>query len=167
MKIRIAGIVNDSIVDGPGLRLAVFTQGCFRNCEGCHNPETHNPFGGQEIDIYELTKRMLENPLLDGLTISGGEPFLQAAECANLAKEAHKLGLNVWVYTGYLYEDLTSSTALPEWQDLLDETDVLVDGPFIFGKRSLKLKFCGSSNQRLIDMNRTRENGQITLLGDI
>ena len=106
MKIRIAGVVNDSIVDGPGLRFAVFTQGCSHHCPGCHNPETHDPEGGHEEDTEILTARMKKNPLLSGLTLSGGDPREQSAPCLELAKAAHAGGLNVWAYTGYVWEDL-------------------------------------------------------------
>ena len=103
---RIANVVSDSIVDGPGLRFAVFTQGCPHHCPGCHNPETHDPAGGREATVAELAEQMLSNPLTDGLTLSGGEPFDQAGECAALAARAREKGLNVWAYTGYRYETL-------------------------------------------------------------
>ena len=98
---RIAGTVSESIVDGPGLRLTVFTQGCPHRCPGCHNPQTHDPAGGREETTTALLARYTADPLLDGLTISGGEPMEQAAECAALAEAVHALGGNVWVYTGW------------------------------------------------------------------
>ena len=101
---RIAGTVSESIVDGPGLRLTVFTQGCPHHCPGCHNPQTHDPAGGREESTAALLARYAANPLLDGLTLSGGEPMEQAAECAALAEAVHALGGNVWVYTGWRYE---------------------------------------------------------------
>ena len=99
---RIANTVSDSIVDGPGLRFTVFTQGCPHRCPGCHNPCTHDPAGGREVSVAELAAELSGNPLTDGLTLSGGEPFCQAAECAALARIARERGLNVWAYTGYL-----------------------------------------------------------------
>jgi len=157
---RIAGTVSDSIVDGPGLRFTVFTQGCFHNCPGCHNPETHDPRGGREVSLDELAEHIKKNPLLDGLTLSGGEPFLQAAECAKLAAIAHGEGLNIWTYTGYLYEDLVSK-GNSDWEALLAESDVLVDGPFMEARKSYSARFRGSTNQRLIDLKATRRIGEI------
>lgn len=148
---RIASIVQDSIVDGPGLRFTVFTQGCPHHCPGCHNPATHDPSGGRETDPGELAENMLQNPLLRGLTLSGGEPFQQAADCAALARRAKARGLDVWTYTGYTWEQLTGA-GNPAWQALLEVTDVLVDGPFVLEKKSYAALFRGSSNQRLIDV---------------
>ena len=158
---RIANTVTDSIVDGPGLRLTVFTQGCPHACPGCHNPDTHDPGGGREADWAAL-EAALENPLLAGLTLSGGEPFLQAGPCARLARLAHKKGLDVWTYTGYTYEYLAQGEA-PDWAALLSATDVLVDGPFLLGERSYSALFRGSRNQRLIDLNATRRQGVVVL----
>ena len=100
MNIRIAGVVNDSIVDGPGLRFSVFTQGCSHHCPGCHNPETHDPQGGHDEDTDALIAKMKKNPLLSGITLTGGDPLEQSAPCLELAKAAHAAGLNVWAYTG-------------------------------------------------------------------
>lgn len=162
MKIRIAGTVNDSIVDGPGLRFTVFTQGCSHHCPGCHNPETHDPTGGKEEDTAEIIAKMKKNPLLSGLTLSGGDPLEQAAPCLELAKAAHGAGLNVWTYTGYTWEALMEKNDADQMA-LLRETDVLVDGPFLQGQKSLELDYCGSKNQRLIDVPATLKNGEITL----
>ena len=158
MKLRIAGLVNDSIVDGPGFRLAVFTQGCPHNCPGCHNPETHDFNGGSDMDTAEIILTMEDNPLLDGVTLTGGDPFCQPEACLEVARAAHKLGLNVWAYTGYTWEALLAE-ANPARMALLKEIDVLVDGPFLLAQRSLELKFCGSRNQRLIDVHRSLEVG--------
>lgn len=162
MKIQISGTVNDSIVDGPGLRFAVFTQGCPHGCKGCHNPQSHAYDGGREEDTDALIALMKKNPLLDGLTLSGGEPFEQASACSVLARAAHELGLNVWTYTGYTYEELNGSFG-EDYGALLQATDVLIDGRFIQEQKSLELTFCGSRNQRLIDMKKTREQGQVVL----
>ena len=94
-KLRIAGIVNDSIVDGPGMRLAVFTQGCHRYCPGCHNPHTWDPNGGQDISIEEILQRVDQNPLLSGVTLTGGEPFEQPEPLIELVKELKKRCLEV------------------------------------------------------------------------
>ncbi|MBQ9262647.1 MAG: anaerobic ribonucleoside-triphosphate reductase activating protein [Clostridia bacterium] len=162
MKIRIAGTVNESIVDGPGLRFSVFTQGCPHHCPGCHNPNTHDPMGGHEEDTAELIARMKKNPLLSGLTLSGGDPLMQSEACLELAKAAHQAGLNVWMYTGFVWEKLLEEND-PARMALLRETDVLVDGPFILAERSLELEFCGSKNQRLIDVPASFKSGQVVL----
>lgn len=162
MKIQIAGTVNDSIVDGPGLRYAVFTQGCSHRCPGCQNPETHDPAGGRTEDTDALIARMKKNPLLSGLTLSGGDPMEQSAACLLLAKAAHEAGLNVWTYTGYTWEELLLEND-PDKMALLRETDVLVDGPFIQAQKSLELNFCGSKNQRLIDVPASLRDGKAVL----
>ena len=158
MEIRIAGTVDDSIVDGPGIRYTVFTQGCPHHCPGCHNPKTHAQDGGYTVDTEKIVAQLRANPLLDGLTLSGGEPFEQPAACTELARQAHALGLNVWCYTGYTCEVLLTAKK-PAWEALLQQVDVLVDGPFLLGERSLELQYCGSKNQRLLDMPRTLETG--------
>ena len=162
MEIRIFGTVEDSIVDGPGIRYSVFTQGCPHHCPGCHNPESHAFDAGEVRDTAELVEVMGRNPLLDGITLSGGEPMCQPDACRELAEAAHALRMNVWCYTGYTWEQLHQEND-PARMALLHAVDVLVDGPFLLAERSLELKFCGSRNQRLIDMNRTRETGEISL----
>lgn len=150
--LRISGLVDDSIVDGPGLRLAVFVQGCLHACPGCHNPETHALKAGRLIAIAEILDRYRDNPLLDGITFSGGEPFLQALPLACLAKMIHGLGGTVITYTGYVFEDLACGGNIPSSAAmLLEETDLLVDGPYIEALRSLDLEYRGSANQRLLD----------------
>ena len=150
---RIFGLLQDSIVDGEGLRFVCFVQGCPRRCKGCHNPESHDPNGGTEMTIEEIVFEMRSNPLTMGLTLSGGEPFEQARDCLELAKEAHDYGLNVWCYTGYTLEYLQAH-GTPEQKALLEEIDVLVDGRYIEERRSLSLEWRGSSNQRVIYMKR-------------
>ncbi len=159
---RIANWISDSIVDGPGLRLTVFTQGCPHRCPGCHNPETWDPAGGREVPLEELEALLAGNPLLQGLTLSGGEPFLQAGDCATLARRARRRGLDVWTYTGYRYEDLAEA-GRADWEALLAATDVLVDGPFLQAQKSYAALFRGSDNQRLIDLRQTRAAGQVVL----
>jgi len=160
--IRLYGLVTDSIVDGPGFRTAIFVQGCPYHCEGCHNPDSQPFEGGTVWTLDDVEKKFSNNPLLSGITLSGGEPAEQAAPCAELARRAHQKGLNVWTYTGSTLEKLTERAKDdPALAALLNETDVLVDGPFILAQRSLELDFCGSKNQRLIDMNETRRQGRI------
>ena len=162
MRISLSGITGDSIVDGPGLRLTIFTQGCLHNCPGCHNPQTHDPSGGSWADTEDILAAAAENPLLDGITLSGGDPFLQPVPCLALAEGAHKIGLNVWTYTGFTWEALLEENDT-EKLALLKETDVLVDGPFLLAERSLELRFCGSRNQRLIDVKKSLAEGKVVL----
>lgn len=154
--LRVAECVNDSIVDGPGFRYAVFTQGCFHGCEGCHNPQTHDPAGGHEITAQEILDKLQTNPLLDGITLTGGEPFLQAEALIPLAKGAKAMGLHVMAYSGYTFEELLQ---LPSAEALLQYVDMLIDGPFIAAKRTLELRFRGSANQRVIDVPRSLAAG--------
>ena len=162
MDMRIANLVADSIVDGPGLRCTVFTQGCPHRCPGCHNPDTHTPDGGREVSVAELAEQLFANPLTSGLTLSGGEPFCQAEACAALASLAWERGLNVWVYTGYEYEALLERGD-PHVMALLEHTHVLVDGPFVESMKSYDALFRGSSNQRLIDVPQSLETGTVVL----
>lgn len=162
MRISLSGVTGDSIVDGPGLRLTIFTQGCLHHCPGCHNPQTHDPEGGSWADTEDILAAAAENPLLDGITLSGGDPFLQPVPCLALAEGAHKIGLNVWTYTGYTWEALLEENDT-EKLALLKETDVLVDGPFLLAERSLELRFCGSRNQRLIDVKKSLAEDKVVL----
>lgn len=159
---RIANFTHDSIVDGPGLRFVVFVQGCSHNCPRCHNPDTHNPDGGREVSCLSLVEEMLKNPLCEGLTISGGEPFDQADETARLALWAQLKDKTVWTYTGYRFEELLMRED-PMVGSLLHCTDVLVDGPFVESLKSYEAKFRGSTNQRLIDVPKSLEQGCVVL----
>ena len=159
---NIAGINFESIVDGEGVRVVVFFSGCNHHCKGCHNPETHDPAGGREVSVEALTAELAGDPLAEGLTLSGGEPFLQAAACAELARAAHGLGLDVWVYSGWTFEQLTARGD-PDWDALLRAADVLVDGPFLQDQKSYELHFRGSRNQRLIDLPASLRAGRAVL----
>ncbi len=159
---RIANTVNDSIVDGYGLRYVVFVQGCHHHCKGCHNPETHNTLDGREVNPYDLVEKMALNPLLDGVTISGGEPFLQAVDCAKFARACKNKGKTVWVYTGYTWDEIMNEYN-PEWKAFLRAIDVLVDGRFVEHLKSYELHFRGSSNQRLIDVQKSLDAGRVIL----
>ena len=158
MQIRIAGLVPESYVDGDGIRFAIFMQGCRRHCEGCHNPETHALDGGRLLDTEEIISAIKKNPLLDGITLTGGEPLLQICATDELARAAKNFGLSVWCYTGFTFEKLP-----PEALPLLENIDVLVDGEFIESQRDLELQFRGSRNQRIIDIKKTREQNKIVL----
>lgn len=159
---KIAGIANDSIVDGPGLRFTIFTQGCPHNCEGCHNPQTHDFNGGQEININKILEQISANRLLDGVTFSGGEPFYQAHALHLLGIEIKKLGLDIITYTGYNFEYLIEhANEKNGYADLLSVTDYLIDGKFDLGKKNYLLRFKGSSNQRIIDVKKSLTNKAI------
>ena len=151
--LRLAGITDESIVDGPGLRYVVFVQGCPHRCAGCHNPQTHDPAGGYETGVAELITRFRisarDNPLIGGVTFSGGEPFAQARPLLPFARCVSGLGLDLWIYTGWTIEEILSRRA-PYETALLGCADALVDGRFEAGGRTLEIPFIGSSNQRII-----------------
>lgn len=161
-RLRIAGTVNDSIVDGEGYRYTIFTQGCPHGCPGCHNPQTHDFLGGREAEPDKLLRDVLANPLLEGVTFSGGEPFCQAAVLAGLAAQLHENGLDIWCYSGYTYEQLTGCRQQAV-RHLLQQVDVLVDGPYLEAQRDLTLSFRGSSNQRLINVPASLKCGSVVL----
>lgn len=159
--IRLAGVVRESIVDGPGLRFTVFCQGCPHGCEGCHNPATHDFEGGYDCEISKIIAAVDENPLLDGVTFSGGEPMCQPEAFTVLAEELKKRNLNIMIYTGYTYEELLKlAETRPAVGKLLELTDYLVDGRFILAQRDLTLPFRGSTNQRILDMKQTFASGK-------
>ncbi len=163
MDIRIAGIATESIVDGPGFRYAIFTQGCPHHCKGCHNPQTHDFGGGRIEDTDDIYEQILKDPLLDGVTFSGGEPFCQCRPLADLAKRLRAGGkkLNILSYTGYTLEQLIQKRdEIDGCMELLTQLDYLVDGRFEEDKRSLELKFRGSSNQRFIDVQQSMKEGR-------
>ena len=151
LQVRVAGIVQDSVVDGPGLRNVVFAQGCMHGCPGCHNPQAQPMGGGALMSVAELWGEVRGNPLTMGLTISGGEPFLQPRPLAALARLAKGAGLSVWVFTGFVFEQLLAGEGN---MALLRYADVLVDGPFVQELKTYSLPWRGSSNQRLINVRR-------------
>lgn len=161
-SLRISGVEPESIVDGKGIRYVIFTQGCPHHCPGCHNPQTHDFAGGYLADTDKLLDELRQNPLLKGVTFSGGEPFCQPAPLAELAEKIHALGLDVTVYSGFTYEQLVDKRD-PAVDALLRQADVLVDGRYEEDQRDLTLRFRGSSNQRVIDLNRTRAEGHIVV----
>lgn len=164
MKIRLFGTANDSIVDGPGIRYAVFVQGCCHGCEGCHNPKSHDVSGGYDGDTEEILGQILKNPLLDGVTLSGGEPFMQAKPLCRIAKEVRARGMNVVTYTGFDFEYLLEHANDDNgYMELLRETDILVDGKFVLAQRSIDLVFKGSKNQRIIDVQKSLKEGRTVI----
>ena len=163
---RIAGILRESVVDGPGVRFVVFAQGCVHHCPGCHNPETWDPAGGEEWSVRELFKIIRKSPdRVKGVTLSGGEPFLQADQMADLARYVHQRGMSVATFTGYVYEDLLDMASCGgDCARLLAETDILVDGPYVEILKDISLRFRGSSNQRVIDLKTSRRTGRMEYL---
>ena len=159
MNVNLYGLEANSYVDGPGIRMGIFFQGCLRHCKGCHNKNSWDVTGGISMDVEELKRRMLADALLDGVTFSGGEPFLQPAALTELAAFAQSVGLNVWCYSGYTFEELYSSNE----KDALKYIDVLVDGPFVEEKKSLDLTWRGSRNQRIIDVRKSLRKGKVVL----
>lgn len=166
MKIRLAAYLQpDSIVDGEGIRTVIWTQGCPHNCIGCHNPETHDVNGGALVDLEEVYEIIDNLEGQDGITFSGGDPFMQPKECTEIAKYARKKGYNIWAYTGYTFEQLLLlSKTKKDIISFLKEIDVLVDGKFELNKKDYKAIFRGSSNQRTIDVSKSlKEQKAITI----
>ena len=153
-KLRVAGLIEESIVDGPGIRFVIFMQGCPHNCYGCHNPDTHDPNGGYDMSIDEIVTKISNNPLIDGVTISGGEPFWQADKLIKLVYKLKEMKYNILVYSGYTFEELVEKAKKDQnIKNLLLTIDTLIDGPFELEKKDYNLDFRGSSNQRVIDMH--------------
>jgi anaerobic ribonucleoside-triphosphate reductase activating protein len=161
-KIRIAGIVEESIVDGPGIRFVIFTQGCPHNCKGCHNPQTHSFDGGKDVSIDKLLSMIKENPLLKGITLSGGEPFMQANSLVKLIDGLSDTNLDIIIYTGFKYEELIEKTNEEnKFYELLKRADILIDGKFEEEKKDENLLYRGSYNQRAIDVKSSIETQKI------
>ena len=171
MNIRIADIIEESFVDGEGVRFAIFVQGCHHNCKGCHNPTTHDFNGGRLVDTEQIITKFKSAPLISGITLTGGEPLCQIKAVTELAAAAKDSGLSVWCYTGCIYEELIDNIneyekkffTTKEINIFLNYVDVLVDGPFIESQRDLTMNFCGSRNQRLINIPKTRAQEKIIL----
>ncbi len=146
----LSGIVSDSIVDGPGIRTTIFSQGCPHHCPGCHNPETWEFGCGTLMEEERLVEIVKSNPLCRGVTFSGGEPFAQAEGFAKLARLLKREGYEVASYSGYTFEALLLGT--PAQRALLETIDILIDGPFLLAEKSLEVPFRGSRNQRILDV---------------
>ena len=165
-KIRLAGYVDDSIVDGPGIRFTIFTQGCAHHCFNCHNPETWDFDKGKDVDIDELISKIKRNPLLQGITLSGGDPLYQVNACLELVKKVKELNsdLDIIIYTGFTFEELAINFKKNnDLLSLLKLSDILIDGKYEDSLRDLTLKFRGSSNQRVINLKKTFLEEKIVL----
>ena len=156
MIIKVCGIEPESIVDGPGFRYVLFVQGCSHHCKGCHNPESWATDAGEEMTVSEIFAEIKANPNLSGVTFSGGEPFEQTPSLVELAKLIKAEGLTLMSYSGYTLEELEERKDKAT-DELLSMLDMLVDGRYIEEQRNLTLIYRGSENQRVIDMNKTRE----------
>ncbi len=162
-----ADLQSDSIVDGPGLRTVIWTQGCGHHCKGCQNPQTWDFNGGGEVPIDMVLEAIDELEYQAGITFSGGDPMYQPEACLKIAKYCKKKGYNIWCYTGFTFEELMEMAKKKKvYLNFLKQIDVLVDGRFRLEERDLSLLFRGSRNQRLIDVPKTLESGQITLMDE-
>ena len=147
------------MVDGPGFRTSIYCAGCRHKCPGCHNPQSWAFDQGHEMSVEEIMKIIEADPYAN-VTFSGGDPMYQAAGFAELAREIHKrTNKDIWCYTGFTFESLITQ----EQRELLEQLDVLVDGPFIEKLRDTDLLFRGSSNQRLIDVQASLYSGKVVL----
>ena len=162
MEIRIAGIVKESVVDGPGIRYVVFTQGCPHHCPGCHNPQTHAFDGGELKQTEDLLEQLGKNPLVRGLTLSGGEPLAQTEAVLQLTKGAKAMQKDVILYTGYTWEQVLEKQKKEDaLKELLDQLWLVIEGPFLEAQKNLALPFRGNTNQRVIDVAKSLASGQI------
>ena len=151
IPLRISGVEPESIVDGPGFRYVIFTQGCPHRCPGCHNPQTHDFEGGEWADQDAILREIREDPLLQGVTFSGGEPFCQPEALCALGREIRAMGKDIVAYSGYTLEQLQEmAEERPAVGELLRLCDILVDGPYLEAQRDLTLRYRGSANQRVI-----------------
>jgi len=158
--LRVIDISEGTSVDGPGLRTSIYFAGCTHHCPGCHNPQSWDPQAGRDVTIDEMIKVIDFNDF--NVTFSGGDPLFQAEEVTALARriksELHK---NIWCYTGYIWENIVDDA---RFRPLLETIDVLVDSPFILSQRNIDLRFRGSSNQRIIDVQKTLKLGKVQIL---
>ena len=166
LKLRLASeLQKDSIVDGEGLRTVIWFQGCPHNCKGCHNPHSHSFTKGILTDITKIKEYIASLKDQDGITFSGGEPFSQPEALLEIAKYVKEQKLNIWLYTGYTFEQLLNmSEQNPLYLDILKITDVLVDGKFILEEKSLNMKFRGSKNQRILDCKKSIKDKRPVLI---
>jgi len=166
MQIRLAAPLQyDSVVDGEGIRIVIWTQGCSHNCKGCHNPETHDFNSDALVDVNDIKKEISEITFQDGITLSGGDPFMQPEACLEIASFAKKIGLNVWAYSGFTVEQLKLlSKTKPVILELLKNIDVLIDGKFILEEKSYDVPYRGSKNQRIIDVVKSLSKNETVLV---
>ena len=157
--IRVLSIIEDTMVDGPGFRTSIYCAGCRHRCPGCHNPQSWDFGGGREMSTEEIMRIIVADPYAN-VTFSGGDPMYQAAGFAELAHAIRRrTNKDIWCFTGFRFEELIQ----PEQRELLEQIDVLVDGPYVASLRNPDLLFRGSSNQRLIDVQASLFSGVVGL----
>lgn len=152
---RVVDIVDGTTVDGPGFRTSIYFAGCHHQCPGCHNKSTWDPMSGHDMSISEILDRIDDNGY--NVTFSGGDPLYQIDMLIILAEKIKERGKTVWLYTGFTYDQIVEDESLSR---ILQFVDVIVDGPFIEDLRDISLLFRGSSNQRLIDVEKTKKAGE-------
>lgn len=158
--LAILRIVEDTMVDGPGMRTAIYAAGCTHHCPGCHNPQSWDIRAGEEMTTEDILRTILADPFAD-VTFTGGDPMIQPEGFTELARVIRERSRKtIWCYTGYTYEALLT---MPAQRELMQHIDVLVDGPFVQSLRDEQLRFRGSSNQRLIDVQRSLNAGTVVL----
>ena len=159
--ISVLSVIHDTMVDGPGFRTSIYCAGCPNHCPECHNPQSWDINNGTMTSTEDLLKEIMSDPFAN-VTFSGGDPMFQAEGFAELARAIRKeSSKDIWCFTGYKYENLLKN---PAQRALLEQIDVLVDGPFIEEQKDITLKFKGSANQRVIDMEKTRATGEVSIL---
>jgi anaerobic ribonucleoside-triphosphate reductase activating protein len=158
---HLAGIVEHSLVDGPGVRFCIFFQGCIHGCPGCQNPDTWDLNAGIITKVDLVIEKMKGTRYLDGVTLSGGDPLLQSEAVIDIAKAAKEMGLDVWVYTGWTFEEIMGNKAGETAKKALEVIDVLVDGRFDLSLKSSECIYRGSTNQRLVDLKKSLETGEV------
>ena len=163
-KIRLSGMLHESLANGPGIRRVLFAQGCKHNCKGCFNTHTHSFECGQLVDLDKIVDAIRINPMLRGVTFSGGDPLEQAEEFGSLARKIKELNKDIWCYTGYTYEFIAeNSLKRVGFKEILENIDVLVDGKFEEDKKNENLRFRGSTNQRIIDVKKSLKTNQVVI----
>lgn len=164
MGLRVLDIIEETMVDGPGFRTAIYVAGCAHACPGCHNPESWSMDGGRWMTTEELLAVIARDPWAD-VTLTGGDPLYQPEGVAELARAVkQRTGKSVWCYTGFLYEEVA---AHPLRRKVLDWVDVLVDGPYKAALRTTQLPFRGSTNQRLVDVRASLAAGDVVEYGGV
>ena len=158
-SVKIAGAKKHSSVNGPGVRYVLFMQGCSHHCPGCQNPETHDISEGVEMEVEEVVSDILATRYLDGLTLSGGDPLFQPEASFEIAKRVKESGLDIWMYTGWTFEQIMDGKAGQKAKEVLSFIDVLVDGPYVEALRSEDVIWRGSTNQHLVDVKKSLEHG--------
>lgn len=153
-KLHVLDIIGGTTVDGVGLRTSIYLAGCRHQCHNCHNPHSWDPETGVLMSIDDIMQRVLEEDF--NVTITGGDPLFNPSMVAVLCKRIHDAGYNIWLYTGYTWEEILLSDKL---RNAIQNVDYIVDGRFVENLKDPKLKFRGSSNQRIINVKKSILSG--------